>query len=671
MSLDKRSIELGTEGWGVKEDNLLAFRKDRTRYVEKPFTFSRASEGTIINSDGYIQYSGVGDELITNGGFDTDSDWTDTGTGWSIANGKASHDSTSGSELLYQQFVTAGSELNKLYKLSFTISDYQSGDLRVVWGGYLTVDVVDENGNVTLYLKATNASTDGKLYFQSFSFIGSIDNVSLKEVEQETPRISYDIVNGVVSDKPHLLLEPARTNLCTHSEFTGGFSFSNTTISRYNSISPSGVRNATLLKGNTNSSRHYAFDSVTTSATAVFSLFVKSKELRYIQIASASTAFQYANFDARDGVVGTVGSAFNDVKIEDYGNGWYRCSAVASSPHGNFWISLVSGLDAPWLETWSMPNNTDGLYIWGAQLEEGTYLSSYIPTHGLIETRTAETANNCGAAQDFNSEKGAFFVETTHRGNGHISINDTTYNNGILVYLRESMSSLIQVRRGGTQVTSANDIFGGVAPIGEFKRIAFNYSSNSLKVFVNGYEVYDISADASFSDGLLKEISFDRGDGGFDFYGKCKELKYFPETLNDEELRLLTKYAPKDYDAAFTADYIDTYAEFTVLRTEATDKLYYVISDGTNEVSGNATITATEVTISNIDISSLNDGTLTLSVYIEDERKQRGVTVTDTTIKDTTNTPLYSYALQQRATGATFEDLDNSESIIESLNVEV
>ena len=39
MSLDKRSIELGTEGWGVKEDNLLAFRKDRTRYVEKPFTF--------------------------------------------------------------------------------------------------------------------------------------------------------------------------------------------------------------------------------------------------------------------------------------------------------------------------------------------------------------------------------------------------------------------------------------------------------------------------------------------------------------------------------------------------------------------------------------------------------------------------------------------------------
>ena len=99
--------------------------------------------------------------------------------------------------------------------------------------------------------------------------------------------------------------------------------------------------------------------------------------------------------------------------------------------------------------------------------------------------------------------------------------------------------------------------------------------------------------------------------------------------------------------------------------------MYYSISDGTNSVSGSATITATQVTISNIDISSLTDGTLTLSVYIEDERQQKGVTVTDTTIKDTTNTPLYSYALQQRATGATFEDLDNSESIIESLNVEV
>ena len=77
MSLDKRSIELGTEGWGVKEDNLLAFRKDRTRYVEKPFTFSRGSYATIVNSDGLIEYAGVSDvELVTNGSFDQDSNWT-------------------------------------------------------------------------------------------------------------------------------------------------------------------------------------------------------------------------------------------------------------------------------------------------------------------------------------------------------------------------------------------------------------------------------------------------------------------------------------------------------------------------------------------------------------------------------------------------------------------
>ncbi|BCV05543.1 MAG: hypothetical protein CM15mV109_510 [uncultured marine virus] len=41
----------------------------------------------------------------------------------------------------------------------------------------------------------------------------SVDNVSVVEVQGDRPRLSYDITNGVVEDKPHLLLEPSSTNL--------------------------------------------------------------------------------------------------------------------------------------------------------------------------------------------------------------------------------------------------------------------------------------------------------------------------------------------------------------------------------------------------------------------------------------------------------------------------
>jgi hypothetical protein len=46
-------------------------------------TFTRASTGTALRHVGY------GAELVTNGTFDTDSDWT-KGTGWTISGGAAS-----------------------------------------------------------------------------------------------------------------------------------------------------------------------------------------------------------------------------------------------------------------------------------------------------------------------------------------------------------------------------------------------------------------------------------------------------------------------------------------------------------------------------------------------------------------------------------------------------
>ena len=48
--------------------------------------------------------------------------------------------------------------------------------------------------------------------------VASITDVSVVEVQGDRPRLSYDITNGVVEDKPHLLLEPSSTNLVTFSQ---------------------------------------------------------------------------------------------------------------------------------------------------------------------------------------------------------------------------------------------------------------------------------------------------------------------------------------------------------------------------------------------------------------------------------------------------------------------
>ena len=71
------------------------------------------------------------------------------------------------------------------------------------------------------------SQTELRLYSQNF--IGSIDNVSVKEVidTNNIPRISYDS-NG---DNGHILLEPTSTNLVTYSEdFENGYTKVNSSV---------------------------------------------------------------------------------------------------------------------------------------------------------------------------------------------------------------------------------------------------------------------------------------------------------------------------------------------------------------------------------------------------------------------------------------------------------
>ena len=120
--------------------------------------------------------------LVVNGSFDTDSDWI-AETGWTIANGKANANVT-GTQAIYQSGIT----LNKWYKVTYTISNYVSGDVRLRVGTSSTPTVRSSNGTFTEYLYATGVNQVRISPFTS-GFIGSIDNVSVQVVRAELDQI--------------------------------------------------------------------------------------------------------------------------------------------------------------------------------------------------------------------------------------------------------------------------------------------------------------------------------------------------------------------------------------------------------------------------------------------------------------------------------------------------
>ena len=75
-------------------------------------------------------------------------------------------------------------------------------------------------------------------------------------------------------------------------------------------------------------------------------------------------------------------------------------------------------------------DGTSGIYIWGAQLEEGSYATSYIPTNGGTATRLADVCNGAGNEQVINSTEGVFYFEGSALANDGttriISLSDNT-----------------------------------------------------------------------------------------------------------------------------------------------------------------------------------------------------------------------------------------------------
>ena len=159
----------GIDGSFIEIDNVSV--KEITNYTE-------ANAASEIE---YSQENVFGAEEVVNGDFATDSDWT-KGTGWSISNGVAlSSGSNNYAGIQQAPALTVG----KSYVVEFTITSYTSGYLKVSIGGGGGVSTYYSSvGTFTELFVYTAAHSSGKTvsFFPWGSFIGSIDNVSVKEI---------------------------------------------------------------------------------------------------------------------------------------------------------------------------------------------------------------------------------------------------------------------------------------------------------------------------------------------------------------------------------------------------------------------------------------------------------------------------------------------------------
>jgi hypothetical protein len=150
----------------------------------------------------------------------------------------------------------------------------------------------------------------------------------------------------------------------------------NATISANSTTAPNGTLTADKIVASAVSANHFANQGYNTlTGIATISIYAKAAEYQYLRIQELNTGKYNSRFDLLNGTaIGDAGAS-----IQNVGNGWYRCIITFDAGGGN----LANGVIG--IPTLSTPINytgdgTSGVFIWGAQLVEGSSAQTYFPT---------------------------------------------------------------------------------------------------------------------------------------------------------------------------------------------------------------------------------------------------------------------------------------------------
>lgn len=364
---------------------------------------------------------------------------------------------------------------------------------------------------------------DGDL---DFSRVGDATRVNenglIEEMGTGVPRLDYS--DGGC---PSLLLEPQSTNLVEYSE-----DISNAYWAKTNSgtgILPSVTSNYSISPDGTQNADRVVFD---------------------------------LNGGTANGDISQIAVSLGAVPSSDYTNSVYIKSNTANdydlvltNPNGTF---VIKTINQEWqrfdtstvgatnisirirLRGDESTSDYADVSIWGAQVEELTYATSYIPTNGTTETRSADSSSKSGLSSYINSSEGVFYLEVAALAddltNRAITLSDG--GSGNIVSLKfDNSSNQIEY-----DVQSNNVIQVGIDRVltdtTDFNKIALKFKVNDFALWVNGVEIgSELSGETPIG---LSEIIFNNNAGSFPFSGRLKDLRVYTTALTDQELTDLT-----------------------------------------------------------------------------------------------------------------------------------
>ena len=341
--------------------------------------------------------------------------------------------------------------------------------------------------------------------------------------------------NPTTGESLGLEIEEQRTNLLLRSEEFDNASWTKiagVTVSANQIVAPDGTLSGDKLIAQNNASNKLIYQSFA-AGTYTATVYAKAGELGGLVLTwgASGTLFNLTTGAVRI----NYNTAPTASSITSVGNGWYRCSITVTlasgdslyiGPNNNVSNGLGSGFTG---------DGFGGIYIWGAQLEAGTFATSYIPTVASQVTRSADSASMTGTnfSSWYRADEGTVYqnfspigVSATDRVSMRISDSSGSFTNDITLRNFNGSATSYAVFVNGTSQGFIS--LSPVSTAGSVNSIAVVYKTNDFAGAKNGNA---IQTDTSGLLPVVNQLSFPSNGCNF-----IKKFAYYPLRLTNAEL---------------------------------------------------------------------------------------------------------------------------------------
>jgi hypothetical protein len=288
---------------------------------------------------------------------------------------------------------------------------------------------------------------------------------------------------------------------------------------------PDGTTNADKIIATSGNVAHNINRSGIASAAYTFSVFAKAGEESVISLWLRGASVR-AEFNLVSGTVSNITTT--SARIENYGNGWYRCTVYDSTAGTTAHVYGRGGAAYA-------GNGSDGFYLWGAQLETGSVATSYIPTATAAVTRNADVISVSGAVSGcIGQTEGTIYAEVDFRNVqevlGVLQLFQDSNNRFGIAYVTNAFQLYCIIAGSSTVVINA------IRGAGIYK-LAAAYANNDWVFYVNGTQ---IGTDPSSAVPTASRIDLGNIPGLAYFNNRIRAAALYTTRLTNTELAALT-----------------------------------------------------------------------------------------------------------------------------------